>query len=364
MSDTIIMIHGMFAGAWCWDNYKIFFQERGYRCITPELRYHDREPHEEPDPLLGTASLLDYCEDIEKIIRSCGTKPILMSHSMGGLIAQILCSRGLAKAAVLITPSSPRGINAMRFSVINTFITAALKWKFWEKPFKLSFNKSVYSTLHKVPVDEQRKIYDKMAYESGHAAFETGFWPFDKRRASEVDSDKVQCPVLVIASKEDRMTPAAVVKKIARKYESVSTYKEFDNHAHWMLGEPGWQEVAKESSRWINSVLHEAPKNIPERYENRGKKRTRYETSIVFNDHDPEFYNRAVTRDISEGGVHFVSDFALQPGMDIDLKAIENLPPVSGWKDPDRCQAEVVWCSPVVNASFYNVGVRFSESVV
>jgi pimeloyl-ACP methyl ester carboxylesterase len=70
---------------------------------------------------LGTTSLLDYAADLEKQIRELEEVPILMGHSMGGLLAQIFGSRGLARALVLLTPASPAGILALKPSVIQSF---------------------------------------------------------------------------------------------------------------------------------------------------------------------------------------------------------------------------------------------------
>ena len=68
MSETMVMIHGMWGGEWCWENFKGFFEGKGYHCITPVLRFHDVDPEEPPHPKLGTTSLLDYAEDLEKEI--------------------------------------------------------------------------------------------------------------------------------------------------------------------------------------------------------------------------------------------------------------------------------------------------------
>ena len=112
MTKKIVMIHGMWGGGWFWENFKTFFERQGYQCLTPTLRYHDADPQDDPDPRLGTTSLMDYARDIEDQISALGERPILMGHSMGGLLAQILGSRGLAQALVLLTPASPSGINA------------------------------------------------------------------------------------------------------------------------------------------------------------------------------------------------------------------------------------------------------------
>jgi len=255
MADTIVMVHGMWGGGWHWDNYKTFFEGKGYSCITPTLRFHDVNPKEPPDSRLGTTSLLDYAEDLEEEIRKLDAPPILMGHSMGGLLAQILGSRGLAKALVLLTPGAPHGIIALKPSVIRGFWSGLTRWGFWRKSMRPTFKEATYSMLNLLPLEEQKEIYSKFVYESGRAGSEIGFWITDSKGAAKVDESKVTCPVLVIGASQDRITPVSVVRKIADKYSTVSTYKEFANHAHWVIGEPGWQEIAEYASDWLQQVL-------------------------------------------------------------------------------------------------------------
>jgi len=255
MTQTILMLHGMWGGGWYWGNYKNVFEQNGYNCLTPTLRFHDMNPTDTPDPRLGTTSLLDYAEDLEEEIKKLESPPIIMGHSMGGLIAQILGSRGLARALVLLTPASPRGILALTPSVIRSFSSITFKWGFWKKPMRQTFNEAVYSMLHLLPAEEQKAAYDRFVYESGRAAFEIGYWLLDSKRASEVDESKVTCPVLVITGAKDRITPVSVSRKVAGKYKNVSTYKEFPNHAHWVVAEPGWQEIVEYISGWLSQAL-------------------------------------------------------------------------------------------------------------
>lgn len=252
MNHTIMMIHGMWGSDWIWGNYKRFFEDKGYHCVTPVLRHHDIDPKSEPPPQLGTTSLLDYADDLEREIRQLDSLPILMGHSMGGLLAQILGSRGLAHTLVLLTPASPRGIVALTPSVIKSFLSIMFTWGFWRNPIRQTFDEAVYSLLHLLSEKEQREIYGHSVYESGRAAFEIGFWLLDPKKVTHVDESKVTCPVLVIAGSEDRITPTSVVKEVAKKYGAVSTYKEFPNHAHWVLAEPGWEEIAQYVDDWLN----------------------------------------------------------------------------------------------------------------
>jgi pimeloyl-ACP methyl ester carboxylesterase len=255
VSKTIFMIHGMWGGEWYWENYRRAFKERGYNCVTTTLRFHDMSPRDEPDPRLGMVSLLDYAEDLEAEIRNIGERPIIMGHSMGGLLAQILGSRDLAEALVLLTPASPRGILALTPSVVRSFMSVMTKWGFWRKPMRQTFNEAVYSMLHLLPPGEQRDAYGRFVYESGRAAFEIGFWLFDSKRASRIDESKIACPVLVIAGAEDRITPASVVRRVAKKYKA--RYREFENHAHWVVGQPGWQDIVEYISEWLNETSRE-----------------------------------------------------------------------------------------------------------
>jgi pimeloyl-ACP methyl ester carboxylesterase len=258
MAETIVMIHGMWGGAWYWENYKNFLEQRGFQCYTPTLRYHDMDPKDKPDPKLGTTSLQDYALDLEEYIRNLDQNPFLMGHSMGGLLAQILGARGLARGLVLLTPASPSGINALKYSVIKSFWSVLTKWGFWRKPNQLSFEAAVYAALHLLPEEDQKALYDRFVYESGRAAAEIGFWLFDFKGGSKVDYSNVSCPVLVVAGAEDRITPASVVRKVANKYKAVSTFKEFENHAHWVVGEPGWEEIAEFAADWLKQISDEA----------------------------------------------------------------------------------------------------------
>jgi pimeloyl-ACP methyl ester carboxylesterase len=255
MAETIVMIHGMWGSGWYWENFKGFFESKGYRCVIPTLRFHDMDPKGVPDPRLGTTSLLDYAEDLEKLIRELDGMPILMGFSMGGLLAQILGSRGLAKALVLLSPAPPYGINALTPSVAINFRSALMRWGFWRKPFRLPFAETSYSMLNQMPSESWKSIYDQFVYESGRAACEIGFWFFDTKGAARVDESKVTCPVLIITGEEDREHPVPVIRKIARRYKEAVTYKELPGHGHWLIGEPGWQEIIEYIKEWLHQAL-------------------------------------------------------------------------------------------------------------
>jgi pimeloyl-ACP methyl ester carboxylesterase len=361
MDATIVMIHGMWGGGWCWDQYRSFFENKGYHCITPVLRYHHMDPNDEPDPRLGTVSILDYADDLEKQIRQLDAPIILMGHSMGGLLSQILASRNLAQAVVLLTPAAPYGIMGLTYSVIRSFWSILTTWKFWKKPVRQTFTEASYSTLGVLPADLKKEEFANFGYESGRTVFEIGLWPLDSAKASRVDESKVTCPVLVIAGVEDKITPASVIRKIADKYKEVAVYKEFEHHGHAVLSEPGWEEIAEFTSVWLKKALRTKEFAIKSHVEQRKFKRIEYHAPIAFARSDSESYYHGNMDSYSPGGLHFTSKVEIKPGSDINIKLVDSVPDIQAARGDNICRAKVIWYKQREDRSLYDIGAQFSE---
>lgn len=253
MSKTIVMIHGMWGSGDIWDGYKDYFEAQGYKVIAPTLRLHGENYLTVAPQALGTVSILDYAADLEKVIRALDEKPIIMGHSMGGLIAQILASRGLAEKLVLLTSAPPAGVMALRPSSTRTFLSVLSAWGFWKKPMRLTFEEAKYGILGLLSPAQQAAEYAKYSFESGQAAFEIAFWPLDANKATYVDSKAITCPILIVAGGKDKIVPASVVKNIAKKYKKHTdvTFKLYKGFAHAVHQQKGWQEIAGFVADWI-----------------------------------------------------------------------------------------------------------------
>jgi pimeloyl-ACP methyl ester carboxylesterase len=249
----LLLVHGMSGTPVGWENYRRVFEARGYRVHAPALRYHDRPPGDVPHPELATTSLLDYVDDLAQLIGSLPSKPIVIGHSMGGLLSLMLAGRGLVRGAVLLTPGAPAGINAITWSVLRIGWRTLTTWGFWRKPVIPRYAESRWGVFNNVDETEAKRLFADMVPDSGRVAFEIGFANLDRRRASRVDPASISCPLLVVGASKDRMTPASVIRKIAARYAPHSTYMEFADHAHWILGEPGWEIVAGQVVDWIEA---------------------------------------------------------------------------------------------------------------
>lgn len=255
MSKTIVMIHGMWGSGDIWDGYKAYFEALGYRVIAPTLRLHGEKYRVTAPEELGYVSILDYAADLEKDIRALDEKPIIIGHSMGGLIAQILASRGLAEKLVLLTSAPPAGILALRPSSTRTFLSVLSQWGFWKKPMRLTFDEAKYGILGLLSPEQQTIEYAKYCFESGRAAYEIAFWILDSNKATAVNTKSVTCPVLVIAGAKDKIVPASVVKQIAKKYEKTTavTFKLYEEHGHAIQRQDGWQDIAAFVANWLKN---------------------------------------------------------------------------------------------------------------
>lgn len=260
---TLLLIHGMWGGAWCWDVYRPFFEARGYRCVVPTLRHHEPEA-DPPPPELGRTSLLDYVADLEKEVRALDVPPVVVGHSMGGLLAQMLAGRGRAAAAVCLTPAPPMGILAVRRPSVLLAFLEAMPGILAHKPVRTSYRAARYAIFNRLSEGESRRLYDQTGYESGRAISEIGMRTyrgvvphFDPDRATDVDAEKVACRMLVVGAKHDRITPLPIAARVAAKYGA--DYEEFSDLAHWVLGGPGWEEVAGCVADWIARLGGPAP---------------------------------------------------------------------------------------------------------
>lgn len=244
-TPTIVMIHGMWSRPQLWGHYREFFEAHGYRVITPTLRHHDVAPGQAPPEGLGTCSLLDYAADLEREIAALDAKPLIIGHSMGGLLAQILAARGLARSAVLLASAPCRGAAVASLSSSLVFAGVLSRWRVWRKPQKPSFFAMKYGILNGVEKPWQAQLYEMLIHESGRALCEIIFWYADKRRASYVNPADVDCPLLFMTGTKDHLIPPWIARNTAALYGDKAEFRALPGHAHWLLCEPGWDDVAQ-----------------------------------------------------------------------------------------------------------------------
>ena len=250
MSRLAVCIHGMWGTPAVWSRWRGHFEARGWEIVAPPLRYHDAPPLE-PPVLLGTTSLTDYVDDLAARISALPEKPVIIGHSMGGLIALLLCARGLASKGVLLTPAPPAGILAIRPSNLLAFSRIQMNWRWWARPHRATEREALRYTFNTMPAGEARPLYRDFVHESGRALLEIALPWLDGRKAAAVAPGDVKVPLLFVAGDRDRLVPAGIVRRTARRFPG-STYREYANQGHWVLGQPGWETIAQDTLAWLS----------------------------------------------------------------------------------------------------------------
>ncbi|HEY3777201.1 MAG TPA: alpha/beta hydrolase [Rhizomicrobium sp.] len=255
----VVMVHGAFCGSWVFDAWRALFETKGFAVHTPLLRHH--EPGADMNAL-GHTGLCDYASDLCTLIERIGGSPVVIGHSLGGLLAQMLAARTRVRALVLLAPSPPWGMLCSTGFEFASAQALYFEGAFWRKAIAPRRRIAAEHALASVPEEQRAAILDRLVPESGQAMFEVLHWMFDLHRAAHVDARAVACPILCLAGAADRINPPETVRRIARRYGGRARYEELAGHGHWLTGEAGWEKIAGGALEWLLRVLGRDPESV------------------------------------------------------------------------------------------------------
>jgi pimeloyl-ACP methyl ester carboxylesterase len=248
-----MMVHGAFCGPWVFDSFRAPFEAAGYVVHAPALRHHAKGAR--AARALGTTGLIDYAADLENIVDQFHEPPILLGHSLGGLLTQMLAARGKARALVLLAPCPPWGVLPSTIFEVASAHALLLAGDFRNQPLRPEYWVAAASALDHLPPLERKRVFAQFGPESGRATFEIIHWGWDPRRAAHVRARDVTCPILCLVGEHDKINPPLTVRRIAERYEGRAIFHELPRHSHWLIGEPGWEKIADRTLLWLDEVL-------------------------------------------------------------------------------------------------------------
>ncbi len=245
---NVLCLPGMFAGSWVFEKVLPLIAERGYPAHAVSYRGHPPNPKFDG---LGSASVADYASDAANVARTLD-RPILIGHSLGGLVALLLLGRNLARAAILVSPAPPRGI---------TVFTVELFARTLNQLPSLLFNRPLVPkaadinalVLNCVPKEQRAEIFARFTPDSGRAARQAALGIY------RIPPRAVRAPLLVVAGDNDRFIPSRIAGKVARKYGG--QLRIAPKRGHYFFGEPGWETEVSVMLNWIDGL----PRVIRER---------------------------------------------------------------------------------------------------
>lgn len=255
MKPKILFIHGMFLNPKSWGAWVDYFGRRGYDCSAPAWPLHEGEPsvlRQHIPEGLGKLSLADLHAHYREILSQEIEPPIVIGHSLGGLLTQKLAADGLIRAGVPICSVAPNRMLALDWGFLRN--SASITNPFaGDEPYEMT------------PEGFHQNFGNAMSEEDSNRAYEA-YALHESRQVlrdimgdeGEIDLEKPHVPLLFIGAELDEIIPASLVRRNAHAYEdkrSHHEYTEFSGRGHFICGEDKWEEVAERVDNWLTAHL-------------------------------------------------------------------------------------------------------------
>ena len=243
VANAILFVHGIWGGSWVWQHYVPYFIALGYPCYAMDLRGHGDS---KPVVNVGKVSLEDYLEDVKRVVQIL-ERPILVGHSMGGLLVLKISEAYDPAATVLVCPSQSKGNfgppAGAQLRFLGRHVIALLRGE----PIKPSRSEAERTALNRLRDEDLDWVFRHSAPGSGRALREMILGRIS------VDPSRIRCPVLAIGASDDNTSPARVVERVVARYRG--KYREYPNAGHMLPLEPEGMGAAQHVSSWLLKVL-------------------------------------------------------------------------------------------------------------
>ena len=236
----VLLVHGMFGGAWYWEKYQTQLARRGYESHAINLRgHHGSRPVRD----IGKVELMEFVGDALDVAKTLGN-PIVIGHSMGGLLAQKVAERGACRAAVFMAAAPPRWIPVASWLLIKKQMKHIRGLLFFEA---LTPDRSDADALifNRTPLADRDGDFAKLVPESGRAGFQLSVG------AMGIHASRVTAPVLVVSGEDDQFVVPRVARALAKKYDA--ELKVYPSFAHHIMTEPGWEKPCADIIDWMDA---------------------------------------------------------------------------------------------------------------
>ena len=262
----VMFVHGAWLSSSSWENFARYFGDRGFEVSAPEWprKEGDVDKLREDTEAIEGLGLTEIVDHYEQEIQALEEPPVLIGHSFGGLIVELLLDRGLGRAGVAMSPAPPKGILVLPFSSLKVASPALAHPSKWHGVVPLTLEEFTYGFVNTFPPEEAKAAYEKYAIpETGQIFYEAGFANFHLHPPTEVHfRSGERAPLLIVGATKDHTVPASLAHKQYKKYakSDVQTdYLEFEGRPHLMMAAEGWEEIAAGIETWIEGVLGRTP---------------------------------------------------------------------------------------------------------
>jgi pimeloyl-ACP methyl ester carboxylesterase len=242
---TIVMTHGAFCAGWAFETFREPFEARGWTVLAPDLPGHGAGGS------VAGLSMSDYARALAEFCRGLPERPVLLGHSMGGLVSQMAAREVKPRALVLLAPSPPWGVAGSSVEEAITAFGVHLADPFWSSAMAPDRRLMRQHSLDRTPNPRRDAILARMQPESGRAIREVLNWWMDPFMTTSVGPGPLPSPSLLVAGQRDVVHPAATVRQAAERIGGA--FQAMPGMSHWLIGEEGWEDVADVAMDWLGA---------------------------------------------------------------------------------------------------------------
>ena len=263
----VVFIHGLWLLASSWDNWVGLFEEAGYAGVTPvwpDDPLTVGEARADPD-VLAKKSLGQIADHSAEVIGALERKPVVMGHSTGGLLAQIIAGRGLSAATVAIDPGPFRGVLPLPISTLKVSLPVLSNPLNRGRAVTLTFDQFKYGWTNGLSDEKEAKeLYEKFHVAGAGKVLmqmaNANLNPFSEAKADSRNPERG--PLLIIDGEVDHTVPWAIANAAYKKQSrnpGVTEITKIPNRGHSLTIDSGWPEVAETAIEFVKRFAPPGP---------------------------------------------------------------------------------------------------------
>ncbi|WP_028062576.1 alpha/beta hydrolase [Solirubrobacter soli] len=261
--QPVVFIHGLWLLPSSWDRWATLFEEAGFTALTPGWpddpeTVEEANAHPEVFANKGIGQIADH---FDEIISGLTTKPVVIGHSFGGLLTQILAGRGLSVASVAIDPAPFQGVLPLPFSTLKSAFPVLGNPANRSRAVPLTYEQFRYAFANAVGEEEAKALYDEFAVPAaGKPLFQGAVANFNPWTEAKVDTENPERgPLLIISGEKDHTVPWAIsnasFKRQEHNKDAVTEIVEIKGRGHALTIDSGWREVADTALTFVKRFL-------------------------------------------------------------------------------------------------------------
>lgn len=249
--QPVVFVHGLWLLASSWDRWAALFEGAGYTAVAPGWPDDPEtvaDAKAQPDAFAGK-TVGQVADHVDQIIRRLDRQPVIVGHSFGGLLVQILAGRGLSAATVAVDPAPFRGVLPLPVSALKSAFPVLSNPANWSRAVPLTFEQFRFGFANAVSETEAQDLYNTYAVPApGAPLFQAAFANLNPWTEAKVDTlNPERGPLLIISGEKDNTVPWAIANasfKRERRNRGITEIVEIPNRGHALTIDSGWREVA------------------------------------------------------------------------------------------------------------------------